>query len=230
MAYTYHGTNDLIALPNRVVQTYPSGLVRIERSFVCKKSQVAKYRNTLKVNEPMPLDSGSPANSGVYIFPDPQEIVRDDGFVEFRVTAYGIISELSSLNPIIATARGEFYNVKDEYNKDTNEIIRSEFYLPSINEIYTFLGVLSSSQKFNPLTTQPLVEDPLLISIGTGQRLFNKYSFQENALTIDGTTYALEKSTSVQMRLEAYSSTNFGQFTEYTVTWKAQAIVSEIYI
>jgi hypothetical protein len=37
----------------------------------------------------MPFDNGAPAFDGLYIFPEPQEIVRDDGFVEFRVTAYG---------------------------------------------------------------------------------------------------------------------------------------------
>jgi hypothetical protein len=37
----------------------------------------------------MPDDDGAPAIDGLYIFPEPQEAVRDDGFVEFRVTAYG---------------------------------------------------------------------------------------------------------------------------------------------
>jgi hypothetical protein len=37
----------------------------------------------------MPMDDGAPAFDGLFIFPEPQEIVRDDGFVEFRVTAYG---------------------------------------------------------------------------------------------------------------------------------------------
>jgi len=89
MAYTYRGTSNLIALPNRTVQTYPSGLVRVERSFVCRKADVAKNRNTIRVNERMPMDDGAPAFDGLFIFPEPQEIVRDDGFVEFRVTAYG---------------------------------------------------------------------------------------------------------------------------------------------
>jgi hypothetical protein len=89
MSYTYHGTRNLIALPGRSVQTYPSGLVRVERSFLCRKADVARYRNIFRVNEPMPFDDGAPAIDGLYIFPEPQEQVRDDGFVEFRVTAYG---------------------------------------------------------------------------------------------------------------------------------------------
>jgi hypothetical protein len=89
MAYTYHGTSNLIALPNRTVQTYPSGLVRVERSFVCRKADAARNRNVLTLNGVIPLDLGPPAIDGLYIFPEPQENVRDDGFLEFRVSAYG---------------------------------------------------------------------------------------------------------------------------------------------
>ena len=88
MAYTYHGTSNLIALPNRTVQTYPSGLVRVEQSFVCRKADVATYRKQLKAGDKMPNDD-SPAIDGLYIFPDVAEVSRDDGFSEFRVTAYG---------------------------------------------------------------------------------------------------------------------------------------------
>jgi hypothetical protein len=41
----------------------------------------------------MPLDNGAPAIDGLFISPEPQEQVRDDGFVEFRVTAYGRTAE-----------------------------------------------------------------------------------------------------------------------------------------
>jgi hypothetical protein len=37
----------------------------------------------------LPDDEGTPAIDGLYIFPEPQEMARDDGFYEFRVTAYG---------------------------------------------------------------------------------------------------------------------------------------------
>jgi hypothetical protein len=48
----------------------------------------------------MPDDDGAPAFDGLYIFPDPQEQVRDDGFVEFRVTAYG----RTNINGVIETS------------------------------------------------------------------------------------------------------------------------------
>lgn len=106
MAYTYHGTTDLIALPNRTVQTFPSGLVRVERSFVCRKSLVGKYRPQLRSNQLMPFDNGAPAIDGLYIFPDPQEIDRGDGFVEFSVTAYGRTNTTGNIE--ISLARNLF--------------------------------------------------------------------------------------------------------------------------
>jgi len=89
MSYTYHGTTGLITLPGREVQTFPSGLVRVTRSYVCRRGQDASFRPQFRVNEILPNDDGAPAIDGFYIFPDPQEITRDDGFTEFRVTAYG---------------------------------------------------------------------------------------------------------------------------------------------
>lgn len=89
MSYTYHGTSELIALPNRTVQTYPSGLVRVERSFVCRKADAAKFRKQIIRGEKMPQDTGDVAVDDLFIFPDPSEVARDDGFSEFRVTAYG---------------------------------------------------------------------------------------------------------------------------------------------
>jgi hypothetical protein len=114
MSYTYHGASNLIPLPGRSVQTYPSGLVRVERSFVCRKADVAKNRNTIRVNERMPMDDGAPAFDGLFIFPEPQEQVRDDGFVEFRVTAYG----RTNINGVIETSfeQGSF---QTDGNSDT---------------------------------------------------------------------------------------------------------------
>ena len=130
MAYTYHGTSNLIALPGRTVQTYPSGLVRVERSFVCRKADVATYRKQIKVGDKMPNDDGAPAIDGLYIFPDPQENTRDDGFVEFRVTAYGRTNETgqrSALLPrrtnlsfaAVYSAVNLFYNPSLTYSEAT---------------------------------------------------------------------------------------------------------------
>ena len=89
MSYTYHGTRDLITAPGRSVQTFPSGLVRVERTYLCRRGDELRYRSELAVGNLLPDDEGAPAIDGLYIFPEPQEMARDDGFYEFRVTAYG---------------------------------------------------------------------------------------------------------------------------------------------
>lgn len=98
MSYTYHGTSNIIELPGRSVQTFPSGLVRVERSFACRRGQEASFRSQFAQGKTMPLDDGKPAIDGLYIFPDPQETTRDDGFVEFRVTAYGRSNTMGFFN------------------------------------------------------------------------------------------------------------------------------------
>jgi hypothetical protein len=87
--YIYHGSQGLITLPERNVQTFPSGLVRIDRVYACRKTLVDRFRRDLAVGNLLPFDDGAPAIDGAFIFPDPQEVVRDDGFAEFRVSAYG---------------------------------------------------------------------------------------------------------------------------------------------
>ena len=87
--YIYHGTQDLITLPERSVQTFPSGLVRVDRVYACRKNQVARFRDQLRAGNPLPFDDGAPAIDGLFIFPEPSETIRDDGFAEFRVSAYG---------------------------------------------------------------------------------------------------------------------------------------------
>lgn len=89
MAYTYHGTRNLITAPGRSVQTFPSGLVRVERTYICRRGDEARYRSELAVGNLLPNDEGSPSIDGLYIYPDPQEQTQDSGFTEFRVTAYG---------------------------------------------------------------------------------------------------------------------------------------------
>jgi hypothetical protein len=90
--YIYHGTRNLIALPGRAVQTFPSGLVRIDRTYACRAADAGRYRRDFAVGNPLPFDDGSPSIDQLSIFPEPQEEQGDDGFVRFRVSAYGRVN------------------------------------------------------------------------------------------------------------------------------------------
>jgi hypothetical protein len=72
----------------RTVSTFPSGLIRVDRTFACKTSAADTHRATLAVGANFPGDS-YPAMDGLKIFPEPQEKRRDDGFTEFTVSGFG---------------------------------------------------------------------------------------------------------------------------------------------
>lgn len=202
MSYTYHGTTDLIALPNRTVQTYPSGLVRVERSFVCRKDRVARFRNTIKVNEPMPLDDGAPAVDGLYIFPEPQEIVRDDGFVEFRVTAYGRTGVEAPLE--ISTVRGTLS--VDYGGTGADRVIVP---VAAVFENYVVRKVFPANQSIESLLQPPNIIPKAYI----GGRAITSGPYYVNSFTT--INYF------IQIFLQECSSTNFGIWSEYVVAYQS---------
>jgi hypothetical protein len=71
------------------VTTFPSGLIRIDKSYACRANLAVRYRTFFEVGQPLPDDDGAPSIDGAFIYPDAQETRREDGFVEFRVSAYG---------------------------------------------------------------------------------------------------------------------------------------------
>ena len=78
----------LIPTGDRTVSTFPSGLVRVDQTFVCKTSAAAYHRADLAVGNDFP-NGIYPAMDGLKIFPDAQEVQRTDGFTEFKVSGYG---------------------------------------------------------------------------------------------------------------------------------------------
>lgn len=93
MPYTYYfKSRGLVALPGRSVQTFPSGLVRVDRTYACHPDDAALHRPQFAIGNPLPLDDGTPAIDGLSIFPEPREEEGDDGFYKFSVSAYGRVN------------------------------------------------------------------------------------------------------------------------------------------
>jgi hypothetical protein len=106
--YNYHGTRDLIVLPGRSVQTFPSGLVRVDRTYACRAEDANRFRQQFAVGNPLPFDDGSPAIDGAFIFPNATEESSDDGFYRFNVSGYGRTSAVGTYTPLnAAEARAE---------------------------------------------------------------------------------------------------------------------------
>lgn len=91
MSYTIFTSNPtaLIAQAGRAVNTFPSGLVRVDQTYLGLTSQATAHRATLAVGNNMPDGDSSPCIDGLKIFPEAQERRREDGFTEYIVSAYG---------------------------------------------------------------------------------------------------------------------------------------------
>jgi hypothetical protein len=82
----------LIPQGGRTVATFPSGLCRVDQTFICPTSNESTHRAALAVGNDFPGDD-APSVVGLKIFPDVQEVRGADGFTEFRVSGYGRTGE-----------------------------------------------------------------------------------------------------------------------------------------
>ena len=90
MATIYEKTpGALIATPGRTVNSFESGIIRVDRTYVCATSSAATHRATLVVGGVAPDENAWPTLDGLYIHPTPSEVERGDGFTEFKVSSYG---------------------------------------------------------------------------------------------------------------------------------------------
>jgi hypothetical protein len=223
MNYTYHGTQDLITLPERSVQTFPSGLVRVDRVYACRKNQVARFRDQLRAGNPLPFDSGAPAIDGLFIFPEPRETIRDDGFAEFRVSAYGRANTTGTITKQGAIQPFDDFNfLYENYiftkvlpsNVSLSQIFESP-QIEAVSELQTSPRVLSVTEYRGPITLKPPGTIGLTFFIPPEQRAFvfkiqsPDGSFEAYILYLlnDGIKY------------ESHTTQNFGTFSEYTIVY-----------
>lgn len=230
MAYTYHGTTNLIALPNRTVQTFPSGLVRVDRTYVCRKDDAARNRSRFQVGEFLPNDSGAPAIDGLYIFPDAQETVRDDGFVEFSVSAYGRTNTTGSkrqefIRESLPGLNFSFSQITVENCLATSTALSEILESPPVDLAFE----IDPQDDVTLVRTIPvprlsLVEIVTTLS-GATVIIGPRFSFPDGGLIIErqnptGSLYQTlyYYSSSVPAMLSS-SSRDFGFFTEFTITY-----------
>jgi hypothetical protein len=84
MTYTDNNIN-LVWQPDTRVSAFPSGLVMVQRSAVCRKTE--NKRSEIAVGAVL-LTTNTPEIDGLFIFPEAQER-RDAGFSTYDVSAYG---------------------------------------------------------------------------------------------------------------------------------------------
>ena len=101
---------ELIPQGGRSVSTFPSGLVRVDQTFICSTPSVATHRANLKIKEDFP-GGFEPAIDGLYIYPEVQENRRGDGFSELIASGYGRTADtLQNIRKQVFTAALQRYS------------------------------------------------------------------------------------------------------------------------
>ena len=139
MSHTIFTSNPtaLIPQPGRAVSTFPSGLVRVNQTYLGLTSQAATHRATLVVGNDMPDGDSSPCIDGLKIFPEVQERRREDGFTEYIVSAYGRAnSSGSKTRPLVLFSAYGGYNYRAVQLSVTIPTASSA--LPTLNDSITY--------------------------------------------------------------------------------------------
>jgi hypothetical protein len=154
----------------------------------------------LTVGSPLPFDDGAPAFDGAYIFPDPQETIRDDGFAEFRVSAYGRTVAIGS------------EKIEDEYITESISVgsVTTQFITRS--KILTQEFVATNSESVAP-TTDKIPERPEVVFE------FGGAIFSGSNILIGGAGAVALARRQYRVALRSYTARNFGLFSEVTVTY-----------
>jgi hypothetical protein len=174
----------------------------------------------------MPLDDGAPAIDGLFIFPEPQERIRDDGFAEFRVTAYGRTNVFSEVTVEKSSALGIYKYISEQL--PPAETINSN--LSAINDLFIIRGVLPSSSSTAAILQKPNIANPTVIDTISQLPLEPTNIIFPEIVQIDGRGFKRQRIVSIEIVLDSYSSTNFGRWAEYVVTWRALCIDTNFFI
>ena len=213
----------LYATGDRTVSTFPSGLVRVDQTFVCKTSAAATHRAALEVGTDMPGDS-APAIDGLKIFPEPQERKREDGFTEFIVSAYGRKNSSGSvtISKKIRYFAGKAYT-SDLVTLTTSRKNGTTTSIPEFDSNISFLSGQNGIFVFNDKTIT-------FEGYNTGTTLGSTYSLSKPQIFIIvspdttlfvGTMGPKKYITAPQSKLYmiSYNETNFGEYNEVTINY-----------
>lgn len=213
MAYEYYGT-DTVALPGRTVQTFPSGLVRVEQMYAVRKGMPIPFKSKQRFPEPDP--SRLISFDGLYVFPDPEIVEDGDGFTKYKVTAYGRAKNIgtSGYEPVVIKGFAKAYyiqrNVKIiNLTNSEGEIVGSDrtsrdFRFDSVNSTYSRIQII-------PTTEIPDISTPLdnaeVLALAGPDGYFNAQ---------------------ISWQLVGVNSVYYGYWTEHTINFQALGVTENV--
>jgi hypothetical protein len=212
--YTRDG-EDIFELPGRTVNTFASGLVRVDTSYAIKTSNIQTARTSgFQLGSEITGDT-YPSVDGLYLYPDAQEVRKEYGITEMIASYYGrtrtdvppptVIERSISLSSTIISINDLFFEfvvpVGEVVNFRDQDLFKTPLSEP--NAIYTDNGeTLVNFRKV--FTGEGGAGVPVL---------FDCYSFTNSI----GTTSFLNLR---KPTILVIAQQNYGNFVELNVTYK----------
>jgi hypothetical protein len=246
MAYIYHGTNEWIKQPNRLVKTFSSGLCLIQQDYVRRKKSVTYF--DFNEGDRLLDEDADPCMDGAYIFPAPSYQDTEDGFIKCTVTAYGRVNTTGVINTNLS--QGLILNEIVKARKNNTAFVMVEYATPRLEPrsiTYSDVATALNGAGFIETITKKFVitdGESLLGNIDGIPKAFNesgqivKYpitaSFTGEAgiynydpsindpdaiVTVTTTEVEFGGRITLNFALKNYQSTSFGFFTEITATY-----------
>lgn len=217
----------LYAQPGRAVTTFPSGLVRVDQTYVCVTGDAATHRATLAVGNAMPDGDDSPSLETLAIFPEVQGVARGDGFTEFRVSAYGqTVSDSGGTNRTLSGIQLLPITVLSGALTGSPPTASVPVYI----HVWSITGmvVIPFGESIN--VSQVDYDDKLNNAFDfyqtEGELLsYTKTSDTDYYVTLESGAVGLVRLSSPTMGINSY--TNFGSFAEVSVTITRGTIITE---
>ena len=158
--------NGLIPQAGRSASTFPSGLIRIDQTYLGLTANAAAHRAALAVGNPTPDLDDSPSiywteaeggntysRSSLKIFPNVQETKREDGFTEYKVSAYGRVNETGTTSRGFAIQKySETFSISQGAEATPLQYTVTEFWEI---ETITFSKTIPSSDAMGALPVAP---------------------------------------------------------------------------
>jgi len=232
MSYTLFNSTTaataLIAQPGRSVSTFPSGLVRVEQSYMGLTVNATTNRATLAVGNNLPDGDSSPCIDGLKIFPEVQERRREDGWTEYIVSAYGRINTIGSTQ---STFEDGFF-ILQSTTSFNGQITGGQENRPCVNEVIAVQNVVPHSEL--PTKKIPLgVEIRVWVeNAETGEFTPLADVYPEGTVEVQSCPECSRNITTtsptiINATLISNESKSFGDFDEKIMTYRASGIVRQ---
>lgn len=212
MSYTIFTSNPtaLIAQPGRAVNTFPSGLVRVDQTYLGLTSQATTHRATLAVGNNMPDGDSSPCIDGLKIFPEVQERRREDGFTEYIVSAYGRANATGSKNrPLVLVNEYSGYTYRSVQLNLT--IPTSSTTLPTPTDSISYTFSTPASWRAVPANIHKIGSGSVLILAGSAAYIYRPSELVDAYIVLIVPPFSVSAS----------SFTNYGVLDECVLTYEA---------